>query len=331
MTLVVTQTPYRISFFGGGTDYPAWYREEGGQVLSTSIDKYCYVTSRFFPEFFPPQHRIVWSSIEVVHSITDIRHPAVREALVMLDYDDTRGIEVVYQGDLPARTGMGSSSAFAVGLLQALSTMRGDKLTQDELYQGAIALEQVRLNENVGSQDQIAVSRGGMNHIRFGPGDTVEITPFELSDDRRRALKAHLMLFYLGRKRFASDIAGEVIANFGHRRSELRDIGSHVDTATDILRNGGDLDDFGRLLHETWQLKRQLGSNVSNATVDDVYARALEAGALGGKLLGAGGTGFMLLFVPPDRQDHVVDMMAPHMHVTFDFETAGCRVVADDV
>ena len=330
MSLVVTRTPYRISFFGGGTDYPAWYRDEGGQVLSTSINKYCFVTCRFFPEFFPPQHRIVWSSIEVVASISDIRHPAVREALVMMGFDDTRGIEVNHHGELPARSGMGSSSAFAAGLIQALSTLKGKRLDARALYENAIQLEQECLSENVGSQDQIAVSVGGLNHIRFGPGAAVEINPVSMSVERARDLRAHLMLFYLGRKRYASDIAGEVISNISRRKSELREIHGHVDTAIEILTGHGNLDQFGRLLDETWQLKRRLGQSVSNETVDDIYARACENGSWGGKLLGAGGTGFMLLCAPPDRQDAVRRAMAGHMLVDFDFDHKGCAVITNE-
>jgi D-glycero-alpha-D-manno-heptose-7-phosphate kinase len=330
MSFVVTKAPYRISFFGGGTDYPDWYRAEGGQVISTAIDRYCYVTCRYFPEFFPPQHRIVWSVAEAVNSIADIRHPAVREALMMLDFDDSRGLDVNYHGELPARTGMASSSAFAAGLIQALTVLKGGQLSHQELYQSAIKLEQVRLGEHVGSQDQIAVSCGGMNHIRFGPGDAIEITPFEMDSDRKQTLKSHLMLFYLGRTRLASDIAGEVIANIGSRKSELREIGSHVDSAISILKGDGDLADFGKLLDETWQLKRQLGQSISNDTVDEIYSRARDHGAIGGKLLGAGGTGFMLLFVPPELQSDVAAAMAPYMQASFDFEEQGCQIVANE-
>jgi D-glycero-alpha-D-manno-heptose-7-phosphate kinase len=329
MSLVVTKTPYRISFFGGGTDYPDWYEKEGGQVLSTTIDKYCYVSCRFFPEFFPPQHRVVWSSIEVVASITDIRHPAVREALVMLGYDDTRGIEVNHHGDLPARSGMGSSSAFAAGLIRALAVLKGGDVDREALYRRAMELEQQRLAEHVGSQDQVAVSLGGFNRIRFAAGATIEVEPVELPEGRLDALKGHLMLFYLGRKRFASDIAGEVISNIGRCTSELHQIGAHVDSALAILRDG-DILDFGRLLDETWQLKRRLGKSVSNETIDTLYARGRDSGALGGKLLGAGGTGFMLMFVLPERQDAVRDALKPHIHVDFDFERQGCHVFAKD-
>ena len=330
MSFVVTKAPYRISFFGGGTDYPDWYRAEGGQVISTAIDRYCYVTCRYFPEFFPPQHRIVWSVAEAVNSIADIRHPAVREALMMLDFDDSRGLDVNYHGELPARTGMASSSAFAAALIQALTVLKGGELSHTDLYRSATVLEQEYLGENVGSQDQIAVSCGGMNHIRFGPGDDIEITPFELDGRRKQALKDHLMLFFLGRTRLASDIAGEVIANIGHRKSELRQIGNHVDVATEILKGSGDLTDFGKLLHETWQLKRQLGNSVSNDTVDQIYDHARNHGAIGGKLLGAGGTGFMLFFVPPESQDALKDAMAPHLLADFDFEDQGCQVITDD-
>ncbi|MDD9915970.1 MAG: kinase [Rhodospirillaceae bacterium] len=329
MSLVVSKTPYRISFFGGGTDYPDWYREEGGQVLSTTIDKYCYITCRLLPEFFPPQHRIIWASIEHVANVADIRHPAVREALLMMGYDDSRGIEIIHQGELPARSGMGSSSAFAAGLIYGLSLLKGEDLGQSNIYRHAIELEQQRLAEHVGSQDQVAVSVGGMNHIRFGPGDQIEIDPLEIDEQRKTALNDRLMLFFLGRKRFASDIAGEVIANLRARRSDLSQIHEHVELSTSVLKNGSDLDDFGRLLDETWQLKRTLSHSVSNDTVDQVYATATRHGAIGGKLLGAGGTGFMLFYVPHERQAQVRQALDEFIHLPFHFEDGGCRLVSN--
>lgn len=329
MSLIVARAPYRISFFGGGTDYPDWYREEGGQVLSTSIDKYCYVTCRYFPRFFPAQHRIVWSSIEVVASIFDIRHPAVREALVMLGYDDSRGVELHHYGDLPARSGMGSSSAFAVALIMALTALKGRAMDVEKLYQSATTLEQDRLGENVGSQDQIAVSCGGMNHICFGPGDDINILPFSMAPERKQELNNNLMLFFLGRKRFASDIAAEVISNFRRKKSELRQIHAHVSEALRILGNDGDMDDFGRLLDETWELKRSLGKSVTSAAIDDAYAQACRAGALGGKLLGAGGGGFMLLYVPEDAQPAVRKSLIQFFEAPFRFTETGVTTYGD--
>ena len=330
MSFVVTKTPYRISFFGGGTDYPDWYRKEGGQVLSTSIDKYCYVTCRFAPKYQTPRHRIVWASIEIVPSIADIRHPVVREALTMLGYDDSRAVEIIYHGELPARSGMGSSSTFAAGLIQGLATMIDEPYDQHELYRRATELERDRLGEHVGSQDQIAVCCGGMNVIRFGPGDKIEVKPLKLAPDRKKDLADHLMLVYLGRTRIASDIAGEVIQNLSNRRAELRQIHDHVDAAVEILRGSGDIMDFGRLLNETWHLKRQLGASVSNDKVDDIYTCARQNGAVGGKLLGAGGTGFMLLFAAPDDQAQLANALAPHTHLPFQLEGKGCRVVVNE-
>ena len=330
MSFVVTKTPYRISFFGGGTDYPDWYREEGGQVLSTSIDKYSYVTSRFAPKFLTPRHRIVWASIEIVSSIADIRHPVVREALTMLGYDDSRAVEIIYHGELPARSGMGSSSSFAAGLILGLATMIEEPYDQHELYRHTTELERDRLGEHVGSQDQVAVCCGGMNVIRFGPGDKIDVTPLKLAPDRKKDLADHLMLVYLGRTRIASDIAGEVIQNLNNRRAELCQIHAHVDAAVEILRGSGDIMDFGRLLDETWHLKRQLGPSVSNDKIDEIYKCARQNGAVGGKLLGAGGTGFMLFFAAPEDWERLAEALAPHTHLPFQLEEKGCRVVVNE-
>ncbi|WP_455181412.1 GHMP family kinase ATP-binding protein [Azospirillum melinis] len=325
--MIITRTPFRVSFFGGGTDYPTWYRRHGGRVLSTSIDKYCYITARRLLPFFNIRHRVVWSHVETVQSIDDILHPAVREGLKFLNFGDDEGIEIHHQGDLPARTGLGSSSSFAVGLILALSSLRNERPTKHELALRAIALEQDRLRDNVGSQDQVAVSYGGMNVIDFGTDGRISVTPLEPSR-RIDELESHLMLFYTGMSRSASQVAADVIANLPQRERQLHRMRTLVDDAVAILGGRGELADFGRMLDETWRLKRQLSALVSNDGIDGLYARAMKAGAVGGKLLGAGTSGFMLFFVPPDRQPAVRAALEELLHVPFRFDRLGASLLA---
>lgn len=328
--MIITRTPFRISFFGGGTDYPKWYMKEGGQVLSATIDRYCYLTCRYLPPFFTNSFRIVWSHIEPVSTIREILHPAVREGLWMMGFDDSKGVEVHHQGDLPARSGMGSSSAFANGLLLGLCTLLGKSPSQRELYQMAIELEQKRLNENVGSQDQVATACGGLNHIRFSPGGQIDVAPLQIADERRQQLNRNLMLFFSGTSRVASDIAGDVIKALDQRANELRIMHRMVDEAVAILSSrAADLDDFGRLLGDAWQLKRRLSDRIATSKIDEVYQAACDAGALGGKLLGAGGAGFMLFYVPEAHQAKVRDALAKLLYVPFNFEREGAVVVSN--
>ncbi|NYZ17501.1 kinase [Azospirillum sp. RWY-5-1] len=324
--MIISRTPYRISFFGGGTDYPAWYRRHGGRVISTSIDKYCHISARFLPPFFNIRHRIVWSHIETVQSIREILHPAVREGLRFLGFTDATGVEIHHQGDLPARTGMGSSSSFAVGLIHALLAMRGETPDPARLAALAIELEQERLRESVGSQDQAAAAHGGFNVIDFSRDGAIRVTPLAITAKRSQALQERLMLFYTGLSRLASDIATDVIANIPAREEQLHQMRDLVDEAERVLL-GGDLDDFGRLLDRTWRLKRQLSALVSNEMVDSVYDRAQQAGALGGKLLGAGTSGFMLFYVPPERRDEVREALRDLLHVPFQFEEHGSTLL----
>jgi D-glycero-alpha-D-manno-heptose-7-phosphate kinase len=321
--VIISRTPFRISFFGGGTDYPAWYQEEGGAVLSTTIDKYCYLSCRVLPPFFSIKHRIVWSHIETVSSIAEILHPAVREGLRYMDFDDSVGLEIHYQGDLPARAGMGSSSSFAVGLLKALKALRGQIVGKGELARMAIHLEQDLLKDNVGSQDQIAASYGGFNLIRFEPGGKFQVEPVPVPAARLRAFQDRLMLFYTGASRLGSDIAGQVVRSIPERKAEMRRMLSLVGESLAILTGDGDLDGFGRLLDETWQLKRGLSRAVSTPALDHIYQVALDHGALGGKLLGAGGTGFMVFYVPPERREEVTAALPQCLPVAFKFEQEG--------
>lgn len=325
--MIISRTPYRVSFFGGGTDYPAWYMEEGGSVLSTTIDKYCYLSCRFLPPFFNIKHRIVWSHIETTSTISEILHPAVREGLRFLGFDDAVGLEIHHQGDLPARSGIGSSSSFAVGLIKALMALRGQMISKHALALKSIELEQNVLKENVGSQDQVAVTYGGFNVIRFLQNGDIQVEPVTIPPARVLQLQSRLMLIYTGTSRAASEIAADVIANMESKKAILRQMGSMVERALSILNGDASLDDFGRLLHEGWMLKRELGASVTNASIDGIYDVATEHGALGGKLLGAGGTGFMVFYVPPEKQPHVIRALTTCLHVPFKFENEGSSIV----
>jgi len=325
--MVISRTPYRISFFGGGTDYPLWYLKNGGVVLSTTIDKYCYISCRLLSPFFNIKHRIVWSHIEAVSTISEILHPAVREGLRFLGFDDSVGQEIHHQGDLPARAGMGSSSAFAVGLIKALSALRGEKLSKHDLALKAIELEQNILKEHVGSQDQVAAAYGGLNIIHFSVNGDIQVDPVPISASRISELQSRLLLFYTGTSRLASEVAAGVVANFQNKRKELHKMKSMVAQALSILNSNKTLDDFGSLLHESWMLKRELSSTVTNASVDRIYTTALENGAIGGKLLGAGGTGFIVFFVPPEKQSCVIDALSQYVRVPFKFENEGSTLI----
>jgi D-glycero-alpha-D-manno-heptose-7-phosphate kinase len=325
--LIISKTPFRISFFGGGTDYPEWYLQEGGAVLSTTIDKYCYISCRFLPPFFNIKHRIVWSHIETVSTISEILHPAVREGLRYLGFNDAVGLEIHHQGDLPARSGMGSSSSFAVGLFKALIALQGRMISKHELVLKAIELEQTVLKENVGSQDQVATAYGGLNVIHFLQSGEIKVEPVTIAAERIVELQSRLLLVYTGTSRLASEVAGDIIANLRGKGQRLREMRKMVDQAVSILNGSGSLDDFGRLLHESWMLKRELSAGVTTATVDHVYQTALEHGTLGGKLLGAGGSGFMVFYVPPERQAGVIKALAGYLHVPFQFETEGSTLM----
>jgi D-glycero-alpha-D-manno-heptose-7-phosphate kinase len=323
--MIITRTPYRISFFGGGTDYPAWYREHGGSVLSTTIDKYCYISCRRLPPFFQHKHRIVYSAIENVNCIDDIKHPAVREILRYMSPLD--GLEIHHDGDLPARSGLGSSSSFTVGLLQALSALRGEYCSAKEIARRAIYIEQDVIGENVGSQDQIAAATGGFNQIEFKCDDSFEVSPVVIPATRHIELRSHLMLFFTGFSRLASEIAKAQIDNLGSKHIEMEFLRESVNEALAILGSNTPLAEFGNLLAESWKRKRSLSSKVSSPIIDEIYDRALRAGALGGKLLGAGGGGFMLLFVKPCDQPLVRKALKDLVNVPFNFESSGTKVV----
>lgn len=323
--MIITKTPFRISFFGGGTDYPDWYLQHGGAVLATSIDKYCYVSCRHLPPFFEHRHRIVYSRIENVQSANDIVHPAVRGVFNWLGVES--GLEVHHDGDLPARSGLGSSSSFTVGLLHAVRALRGEQVAKASLALEAIHVEQKVIGENVGSQDQVTAAHGGFNRVLFRADGDILVEPVILKSERRQHLNEHLMLFFTGLTRTASDIAAEQIRNFGSKSEELHAMRAMVDEAMNILAaQNRDLDQFGKLLHEGWVHKRKLASNVSNSTIDSAYDAARKAGAFGGKLLGAGGGGFFLIFAPPEKQPQIREALSSLIHVPFRFETGGSSV-----
>ncbi len=326
--MIISRTPFRISFFGGGTDYPAWYRKHGGAVLAATIDKYCYLTCRYLPPFFDHKIRVVYSKIESCQSIDEITHPSVREVLRYLGIN--RGVEIHHDGDLPARSGMGTSSSFTIGLLHGLYALKGYMPTKQQLAEEGIHIEQEILKETVGSQDQISAAFGGFNHITFLPSGTFSVRPITLTPERIRELNSHLMLFYTGIIRTAANVAETYIQDMEKKRRQLRIMKDLIEEAIAILNNGGEITGFGELLHESWQAKRSLSAKVSNTEVDEMYAAAVSAGALGGKLTGAGGGGFLLLFVPPPRRAEVRERLNKLLHVPFKIEFSGSQIIFFD-
>ncbi|MFH1582621.1 MAG: kinase [bacterium] len=323
--MIISRTPFRISFFGGGTDYPVWYRENKGAVLSTTIDKYCYITLRYLPPFFPHKHRIVYSEIEMVKDVNEILHPAVRETLKFLKID--KGIEIHHDGDLPARTGLGSSSSFTVGLLNSLYALKGFIPSKLQLAKEAIHIERDLLKENVGAQDQVAAAYGGFNKISFNGNDEIKVEPITIKKEKIKQLEDHLMLFFTGFSRFASDVAKDQIKNTPQKREELIQMGQMVDEAINILNKGENILEFGKLLDKTWQIKKTLSDKITTPEIDSVYQRATKAGAIGGKLLGAGSGGFMLFFVPPESQPEVRAELKDLLEVKFNFENEGSQII----
>lgn len=325
--MILTKTPFRVSFLGGGTDFPSWYLREGGATLSTTIDKYCYITCRVLPPFFQMKHRIVWSYIETVPVIADILHPAVKAALNYMGFDDSVGYEIHHQGDLPARSGVGSSSSFVVGLLSALAYLKGQRLTRRELAQKAIELEQTVMKESVGSQDQIAASYGGFNVIQFSYNGDFQVCPIDISASRIAELQSNLLLFYTGTSRNGTILAAKAISNIPKSKPTLGLMRRMVDKGIDTLTGSQSLSAFGSLLHEGWLLKQKLNTAVSNPQIDSIYERALESGALGGKLLGSGGSGFILFYVPKEKQLSVLSALSNYLHVPFRFESEGSSLI----
>jgi D-glycero-alpha-D-manno-heptose-7-phosphate kinase len=324
--MIISRTPFRISLFGGGTDYPAWYREHGGAVLGLAIDKYCYLTVRRLPPFFEHRSRIVYSKVELVNQVADIQHPAVRAILADMGMQD--GLEIHHDADLPARSGLGSSSSFTVGLLNALYALNNKMISKRDLAREAIRIEQDVLQEKVGSQDQLWAAYGGFNRFDFHPDGTFGVSPIILSPDRRLELNHSLLLCFTGFSRFATDFAQDQIKNIGNRKSQLRTMRTMVDNAVDILLDDKTpLRELGQLLHQSWLLKRELADSVSNSLIDEIYEAGRAAGAIGGKLLGAGGGGFMVFYAEADTHQKIRERLNKLIHVSVNVDSDGSKIV----
>ena len=323
--MIISRTPFRISFFGGGTDYPTWYSKNGGAVLSTTIDKYCYISCRYLPPFFEYKHRIVYSRFEQVNDTTEIMHPAVRATFQFMHIKE--GLEIYHNSDLPIQSGLGSSSAFTVGLLHALYALKGQMVTKKRLALEAIHIEQDIIKENVGSQDQVAAAFGRLNRIEFATDKNIEVRPITISPERLQEFHGHLMLFFSGFSRKASQIEDEKIKQLDKKKAELFAMHDMVDKSIQILNGGGGLTEFGNLLHENWLHKRKLADKVSNSFIDHVYEIARKNGAIGGKVLGAGAGGFMLFFVKPKDREKLEKALNFLLHVPFRFDTLGSQII----
>lgn len=320
--MIITKTPFRMSFFGGGTDMPAFFNEYGGAVISTTFDKYCYVNVRHLPRFFDYSTELSYSKTERVTDVNDIQHPAIREAMKFLDMHEIR---LTYEADLPARSGLGTSSSFAVGMLSAFYALKGKYADKNKLAKEAIYLERELCNEAGGWQDQIAASYGGLNRINFS-ADGFTVDPIIISTERKREFNRNLMLFFTGFTHFSSEVQATI--NVADKTKQRLEMLALVDEAQNILTDKNtDLNEFGRMLDTTWKLKRQTGAKVSTDSIDVLYDKGMKAGALGGKLLGAGGGGFLLFYVEPDKQKYVRDALADLMYVPFEFENGGTRVI----
>ena len=321
--MIITQTPFRMSFFGGGTDFPGFYRDHGGAVLSTTFDKYCYVNVRHLPRFFDYTTELSYAKTERVTDVEAIEHPAIREAMKMLDMHEIR---LTYEADLPARSGLGTSSSFAVGMLNAFYALKGKYADKRKLADNAIYLERVLCKESGGVEDQIAASFGGFNKISFN-ADGYTVSPVIISPERKLRLNDNLMLFFTGFSRFSSDIQVEAEKSLKSKEAQLLEMLQLVDEAEQVLTSKTDLTEFGKLLDYTWKLKRGITSKVSTDSIDAIYDKAIKAGATGGKLLGAGGGGFLLFYVEAEKQKNVLEALNNLLYVPFEFETAGTQVI----
>lgn len=322
--MIITETPFRMSFFGGGTDMEDFFREYGGAVLSTTFDKYCYVNVRHLPRFFDYSTELSYSKTERVTDVEQIQHPAIRNAMKMLDMHELR---LTYEADLPARSGLGTSSSFAVGMLNAFYALKGKYADKKKLANEAIYLERELCQEAGGWQDQIAAAYGGLNRINFN-ADGYEVCPVIISPERKKRLNNNLLMFFTGFTRFSSDVQKQNAIGKADKVIQLKEMLSLVDEAERVLTDrDSDLDEFGQLLDHTWKLKRQTGSAVSTSNIDNLYEKGIKAGALGGKLLGAGGGGFLVFYVQPEKQERVKRAMEDLMYIPFEFEDSGTRVI----
>lgn len=326
--MIISRTPFRLSFFGGGSDYPEWYLKNGGQVLSTTIDKYCYLTLRYLPPFFEHNIRVVYSKIETVKKFNEIQHPLIRETLRHLNFN--QNVEIHHDGDLPARSGMGSSSSFTVGFLNALNALNGKISDKMDLATTAMHIEQNLVGDTVGSQDQTAAAFGGLNKIVFNKNGLIEVKPLTISMDRIRSLNDNLMLFYTGIMRTASNIAKNYIVDMEKKEKCIHKMSEMVDEAVDIISSGQNLDAFGKLMDTNWNAKKSIAQDISNNYIDNYYQRAKAAGAIGGKITGAGGGGFLMFYVPKERQEQVREALCDLIHIPFNFEFNGSQIIFYD-
>ena len=325
--MIISRTPFRVSLFGGGSDFPNWYRNHGGSVIGTTIDKYCYISVRHLPPFFEHKHRVVYRDTELVKKIDEIQHPSVKA--VLQRYSEEEGYEIHHDGDLPARSGLGSSSSFTVGLINALQALKGHRINKEDLALSAINIEQNVLKEAVGSQDQVWASYGGFNRIDFGVGDKeFKVRPVFTSGDRLDYLNKHLLLFFTGQTRTANEIEKSKIKQINENTLAYEKLRNMVGHAQEVLNSDRcDLADLGLMMNESWHIKKGLSKDVSNTLVDNYYSAGLAGGALGGKLLGAGGGGFMLFFAPPESHVAIKEKLKPLIHVDFNFETEGSQII----
>ncbi len=321
--MIITQTPFRMSFFGGGSDFPEFFKEYGGAVISSTFDKYCYVNVRHLPRFFDYSTELSYSKIERVTSVEEIMHPAIREAMKYLDMHEIR---LTYEADLPARSGLGTSSSFAVGMLNAFYALKGKYADKRRLAGDAIYLERELCKEAGGIQDQIAAAFGGLNRISFS-AEGYTVKPIIISPDRKEQLNRNLLLFFTGFSRFSSDIQTSTQDALEKKKKELLEMVQLVDEAEKILTTKCDLDEFGRMLDHTWKLKRGIADRISTNAIDELYYMAIRAGAVGGKLLGAGGGGFLLFYVPEEKKENVKTALKKLLYVPFSFENAGTQVI----
>ncbi|MDC1001590.1 kinase [Alphaproteobacteria bacterium] len=328
--MIISKTPYRISFFGGGTDYPEWYENHGGAVISTTINKYCYISSRILPPFFDHKYRLVYSNIELVNDIAEIEHPSIKGVLKWLQAKD--GLEIQYNGDLPARSGMGSSSAFTVGLLNSMKTLQGHVCSKRELASDAITVERKVINETVGTQDQVAAAYGGFNLIQFGGKNKFTVSPLVAELEKIKILEKHFLLFFSGLQRYSTDIEKSKISNLNKNVRIYENLQQSTKDAQKLFKATNlKISDLGELMNECWCFKKQLSALVTLPIVDEAYQKALSLGALGGKLLGAGGGGFLLLIVKPEDREKIVQGLKPFIHVPFKCEPAGSKIVISDI
>jgi D-glycero-alpha-D-manno-heptose-7-phosphate kinase len=323
--MIITKTPYRISLFGGGTDHPAWYREHGGEVISFAIDKYCYLTSRVLPPFFDHKYRIAYSKVEMTKTIAEIQHPAVRGAV--RKYCPNLSLEIHHDGDLPARSGVGSSSAFAVGIIHSLSLLQNRVLSNSELADEAIKLEQIELNENVGSQDQIACALGGLNHITFGGKPEWRSNPISISDAKKKEIEYRTILIYTGLQRSSSDVQANLLIDLDKKTTTMQRTIELTRECRQVLTAGLDLDQIGEMLVESWSLKKAMNSQAITPALENVWEKSQQAGALGGKVLGAGGGGFCMFWVKVGMREEFLERFNFGTHVPIKISDTGSTCV----